>query len=75
MGQPKSAVIRSDLDIVIARTMARDVGLDATTSPAKGGPVSQTRRTQFFYIVRETAGLLYYHLAHASSDFSDPSLQ
>jgi hypothetical protein len=55
--------------------MARDVGLDATTSPAKGGPVSQTRRTQFFYIVRETAGLLYYHLAHASSDFADPSLQ
>jgi uncharacterized SAM-binding protein YcdF (DUF218 family) len=71
-----SAVIVSDpWHSLRSRTMARDVGLDATTSPAKGGPVSQTRRTQFFYIVRETAGLLYYHLAHASSDFADPSLQ
>ncbi|WP_345783288.1 YdcF family protein [Actinomycetospora termitidis] len=71
-----SAVIVSDpWHSLRSRTMARDVGLDATTSPAKGGPVSQTRRTQFFYIVRETAGLIYYHLAHASSDFSDPGLQ
>ena len=71
-----SAVIVSDpWHSLRSRTMARDVGLDATTSPTKSGPVVQTRRTQFFYIVRETAGLLYYHLAHASSDFSDPSLQ
>ena len=71
-----SAVIVSDpWHSLRSRTMARDVGLDATTSPAKGGPVSQTRRTQFFYIVRETAGLIYYNFAHASSDFSDPGLQ
>jgi uncharacterized SAM-binding protein YcdF (DUF218 family) len=71
-----SAVIVSDpWHSLRSRTMARDVGLEATTSPTKSGPVVQTRRTQFFYIVRETAGLLYYHLAHASSDFSDPSLQ
>jgi uncharacterized SAM-binding protein YcdF (DUF218 family) len=71
-----SAVIVSDpWHSLRSRTMARDVGLDATTSPTKSGPVVQTRQTQFFYIVRETAGLLYYHFAHASSDFSDPSLQ
>lgn len=71
-----SAVIVSDpWHSLRSRTMARDVGLAATTSPTKSGPVVQTRRTQFLYIVRETAGLLYYHLAHASSDFSDPSLQ
>ncbi len=38
MGQSKSAVIRSDLDIVIARTLARD------TAKALGfGPIDQAR--------------------------------
>jgi uncharacterized SAM-binding protein YcdF (DUF218 family) len=51
-----------------ARTMARDTGLDAWTSPTRSGPVVQTRETQFRYIVRETGALLYYRLAHASVD-------
>ena len=34
----------------------------------------QTRETQFRYIVRETGALIYYHLTHGSSDFSDPGL-
>ena len=58
-----------------SRVMATDVGLEATTSPTKSGPVSQTRETQFRYIVRETGALLYYHLTHGSSDFSDTGLQ
>ena len=45
-----------------------------STSPTKSGPVVQTRETQFRYIVRETGALVYYHLTHGSSDFSDPGL-
>ena len=58
-----------------SRAMATDVGLDATTSPTKSGPVSRTRETQARYIVRETGALLYYHLTRGSSDFSDTGLQ
>lgn len=51
-----------------ARTMARDAGLDAWTSPTRSGPVVQTRETQVRYILRETAALLFYRLTHASVD-------
>ncbi len=71
----RSAVLVSDpWHSLRSRTMAADVGLDATTSPTKRGPVVQTRETQFRYIVRETGALIYYHLTHGSSDFSDPGL-
>jgi uncharacterized SAM-binding protein YcdF (DUF218 family) len=51
-----------------SRTMARDLGLDAWTSPTRSGPVVQTRETQARYILRETAALLFYRLTHASVD-------
>ncbi len=51
-----------------ARTMARDSGLAAWTSPTRSGPVVQTRETQARYILRETAALLFYRLTHASVD-------
>ncbi|MDF2979035.1 MAG: hypothetical protein K0S40_3763 [Actinomycetospora sp.] len=71
----RSAVLVSDpWHSLRSRTMAADVGLDATTSPTKRGPVVQTRETQLRYIVRETGALIYYHLTHGSSDFSDPGL-
>lgn len=71
-----SAVVVSDpWHSLRSRTMADDVGLDATTSPTKSGPVVQTRETQFRYIVRETGALLYYHLTHGSSDFSNTGLR
>lgn len=71
----RSAVLVSDpWHSLRSRTMADDVGLEATTSPTKRGPVVQTRETQFRYIVRETGALIYYHLTHGSSDFSDPGL-
>lgn len=71
----ESAVLVSDpWHSLRSRTMADDVGLDATTSPTKRGPVVQTRETQFRYIVRETGALIYYHLTHGSSDFSDAGL-
>jgi len=57
-----------------ARTMARDSGLDAWTSPTRSGPVVQTRETQARYIVRETAALLYYRLTNASIDIDSTGL-
>ncbi|MDT7703444.1 MAG: hypothetical protein QOJ30_5769 [Pseudonocardiales bacterium] len=57
-----------------ARTMARDAGLDAWTSPTRSGPVVQTRETQARYIFRETGALLYYRLTHASAETENTGL-
>ncbi|WP_189061984.1 YdcF family protein [Longimycelium tulufanense] len=62
----RSAVIVSDpWHSLRARTMARDVGLDAWAAPTRHGPMVQTRETQGRYIIRETGALLYYRLTHA----------
>lgn len=52
-----------------ARTMARDAGLDAWTSPTRQGPAVFTRESQFHGIARETGALLWYQLTHFSADF------
>jgi uncharacterized SAM-binding protein YcdF (DUF218 family) len=65
----RSAVIVSDpWHSLRARTMARDAGLTARTSPTRSGPVVQTRQTQARYILRETAAMLYYRLTHAPAE-------
>jgi uncharacterized SAM-binding protein YcdF (DUF218 family) len=51
-----------------SETMAEASGIDAWTSPTHSGPAVQTRTTQFFYIVRETAALLYYRVTLAPAD-------
>lgn len=51
-----------------SETMAQASGIDAWTSPTHSGPAVQTRTTQFFYIVRETAALLYYRVTTAPAD-------
>jgi uncharacterized SAM-binding protein YcdF (DUF218 family) len=43
-----------------SRTMARDQGIDAQTSPTRAGPSVRTRGTQARYIARETLAFLYY---------------
>jgi uncharacterized SAM-binding protein YcdF (DUF218 family) len=64
-----SAVIVSDpWHSLRARTMARDAGLSAWTSPTHTGPVVQTRETQAKYILRETGALLYYRIFNAPAD-------
>jgi uncharacterized SAM-binding protein YcdF (DUF218 family) len=64
-----SAIVVSDpWHSLRARTMARDSGLEAWTSPTRSGPIVQTRETQARYIVRETAALLFYRLTHASAE-------
>lgn len=42
-----------------SRTMARDLGMDAVTSPTQTGP-TQSLQVLPRYVVRETAGLLYF---------------
>lgn len=57
-----------------ARTMARDAGLEAWTSPTRSGPIVQTRETQLRYIYRETGALLFYELTHAPVDTATSGL-
>ncbi|MGB9378808.1 MAG: YdcF family protein [Mycobacteriales bacterium] len=52
-----------------SRKMARDQGIDATTSPSRTGPAVATRATQARYILRETAAYLYYEIFRRSADF------
>ncbi|RRO19447.1 YdcF family protein [Saccharopolyspora rhizosphaerae] len=70
-----SALIVSDpWHSLRARTMANDMGLEAWASPARSGPVVQTREIQMKYIVRETGALLYYRLTHAPAELNGDGL-
>jgi uncharacterized SAM-binding protein YcdF (DUF218 family) len=73
-GWTSALVVSDPWHSLRARTMARDSGLDAWTSPTRSGPVVQTRETQLRYIVRETGALLYYLLTHASVDTESTGL-
>lgn len=55
-----------------ARTMARDSGIDAQSSPTRAGPSVRTRGTQVRYIARETLAFLYYKALGRSGE-SGPS--
>ena len=55
-----------------SRTMARDQGIDAQTSPTRAGPSVRTRGTQVRYIGRETLAYLYYRALGRSGE-SGPS--
>jgi uncharacterized SAM-binding protein YcdF (DUF218 family) len=64
-----SAVLVSDpWHMFRSETMAVDSGIDAWTSPTHSGPAVQTRQTQAWYIVRETAALLFYRVTKAPAD-------
>ncbi len=45
-----------------SRSMARDLGIDAVTSPTRSGPSVATRSVEVRYVARETAGLIFYEL-------------
>lgn len=51
-----------------SKVMAADHGIEAGTSPARSGPAVIERRTQVWYITRETASLWYYWIFNDSSD-------
>jgi uncharacterized SAM-binding protein YcdF (DUF218 family) len=45
-----------------ARTMARDAGIEAETSPERTGPAVDSRGTEARYIARETVAYIYYSI-------------
>ena len=45
-----------------ARTMARDAGINASTSPERTGPAVRSRSTELHYIARETLAYVYYRI-------------
>ena len=51
-----------------SKRMAADHGIEAGTSPSRSGPAVIERRTQLWYITRETASLWYYWIFNDSSD-------
>ena len=55
-----------------SRTMARDQGIEAQTSPTRAGPSVRTRDTQIRYIARETLAYLWYRVLGRSGE-SGPS--
>ena len=67
----ESAILVSDpWHSLRAERMANDQGIDAGTSPARSGPAVIERRTQLWYITRETASLWYYWIFNDSSDIN-----
>ena len=55
-------------------SIAGDVGIEAASSPARSGPVVQSRETQLWYITRESASLMYYRTFGESADVTVEAL-
>lgn len=51
-----------------SRRMATDLGLKASTSPARQGPAVASRSIELKYIARETAAYLFYRTFHRSPE-------
>ncbi len=73
-GWTRALIVSDPWHSLRARTMANDLGLESWASPARSGPVVQTREFQFRYIVRETGALLYYRLTHAPAELTGDGL-
>jgi len=67
-GWHKIVIVTDPWHSLRSRTMARDLGIEATTSPARSGPAVRTRATEVRYVFRETAAYVYYELFGGSSD-------
>ena len=67
-GWASAVVVTDPWHSLRSRTMARDLGIEAETSPTRSGPSVRTRGTQARYIARETAAYLYYRLLGRSSE-------
>jgi uncharacterized SAM-binding protein YcdF (DUF218 family) len=53
-----------------ARTMARDLGIKADTSPERTGPAVASRSVEIRYIARETEAYIYYKIFHNDNEHS-----
>jgi uncharacterized SAM-binding protein YcdF (DUF218 family) len=64
----RSAVLVTDpWHTLRSRTMARDLGIDAVTSPVTEGPSVRGTFTQTRYVVREAIGYRFYQMFHRPS--------
>lgn len=61
-GWTSAVVVTDPWHSLRARTMARDLGLTAVSSPTRSGPSVRSRGTQLHYIARETLALMAYEL-------------
>jgi uncharacterized SAM-binding protein YcdF (DUF218 family) len=70
-----SAVIVTDpWHCLRSRTMARDLGIDAETSPERAGPAVDGSGVEFRYIARETEAYIYYKLFHDDREHSSGAI-
>jgi uncharacterized SAM-binding protein YcdF (DUF218 family) len=69
-GWTSATIVTDPWHSLRSRTMARDLGLDARTSPTRAGPSVRTRETQIRYIARETGAYLYYKVLGRSAETS-----
>jgi vancomycin permeability regulator SanA len=70
-----SAVIVTDpWHCLRSRTMARDLGINASTSPERTGPAVAGTGVEVRYIARETEAYIYYKLFHDDSEHSAGAL-
>ena len=53
-----------------SRTMARDLGIHADTSPERTGPAVAVRSVEIRYIARETEAYIYYKIFHNDNEHS-----
>jgi len=70
-GWQDSVIVSDPWHSLRARTMLRDLGMDASVSPTHTGPIVRSRSTELRYIVRETGALLYYRLTPSPTDTVD----
>lgn len=73
-GWETAVVVTDPWHSLRSRTMARDQGIDAQTSPTRAGPSVRTRGTQIRYIARETAAYLYYRALGGSGEAGPTAL-
>jgi uncharacterized SAM-binding protein YcdF (DUF218 family) len=67
----RSAVIVTDpWHCLRSRTMARDLGIKADTSPERGGPANSGKGVELRYITRETEAYIYYEIFHDDNEHS-----
>jgi uncharacterized SAM-binding protein YcdF (DUF218 family) len=70
----KAVIVTDPWHSLRTRSMARSVGIDAVTSPARQGPAVRTRGTELRYIGRETLAYVYFQVFRRSSDAGPDAL-
>lgn len=68
-GWSSAVVVTHPWHSLRARTVARDLGIDAETSPTRSGPAVRSRATELRYIARETMAYVFYKVFGRSSEW------